>query len=150
MFQFPSFALSWLLNSPCSDLVSLLAGLPHSEIHESKHAWSLVVAYRYLANVLHRLLLPRYPPYTLNSFICLDINKNFNLILDAGSRLLSNPVMWFLKILENIDKKKPYEDDQNRRRLIGFAFSFKRRWSSRRFPYGYLVTTSPQSWTIPW
>ena len=30
-----------------------------------------------------------------------------------------------------------------------------RRWSSRRFPYGYLVTTSPQSsttpwWTLPW
>ena len=25
-----------------------------------------------------------------------------------------------------------------------------RRWSSRRFPYGYLVTTSPQSSTPPW
>ena len=25
-----------------------------------------------------------------------------------------------------------------------------RRWSNRRFPYGYLVTTSPQSWIIPW
>ena len=25
-----------------------------------------------------------------------------------------------------------------------------RRWSSRRFPYGYLVTTSPQSWITPW
>ena len=25
-----------------------------------------------------------------------------------------------------------------------------RRWSSRRFPYGYLVTTSPQSSTTPW
>ena len=29
-------------------------------------------------------------------------------------------------------------------------FSLERRWSSRRFPYGYLVTTSPQSWSIPW
>lgn len=28
--------------------------------------------------------------------------------------------------------------------------SLERRWSSRRFPYGYLVTTSPQSWSIPW
>ena len=27
---------------------------------------------------------------------------------------------------------------------------FERRWSSRRFPYGYLVTTSPQSLTLPW
>jgi len=26
----------------------------------------------------------------------------------------------------------------------------ERRWSSRRFPYGYLVTTSPQSLTRPW
>ena len=25
-----------------------------------------------------------------------------------------------------------------------------RRWSSRRFPYGYLVTTSPQSWITKW
>ena len=25
-----------------------------------------------------------------------------------------------------------------------------RRWSSHRFPYGYLVTTSPQSLTLPW
>ena len=28
-------------------------------------------------------------------------------------------------------------------------FSLERRWSSRRFPYGYLVTTSPQSPTLP-
>jgi hypothetical protein len=28
--------------------------------------------------------------------------------------------------------------------------SLERRWSSRRFPYGYLVTTSPQSLTLPW
>src|ERR1035437_10695118 len=26
----------------------------------------------------------------------------------------------------------------------------ERRGSSRRFSYGYLVTTSPQSWIIPW
>ena len=29
-------------------------------------------------------------------------------------------------------------------------YSLERRWSSRRFPYGYLVTTSPQSLTLPW
>ena len=28
--------------------------------------------------------------------------------------------------------------------------SLERRWSSRRFPYGYLVTTSPQSLILPW
>ena len=29
-------------------------------------------------------------------------------------------------------------------------FSLERRWSSRRFPYGYLVTTSPLSLIPPW
>jgi len=28
--------------------------------------------------------------------------------------------------------------------------SLERRWSSRTFRYGYLVTTSPQSWISPW
>jgi len=29
-------------------------------------------------------------------------------------------------------------------------FALERRWSSRTFRYGYLVTTSPQSWITPW
>jgi len=29
-------------------------------------------------------------------------------------------------------------------------FPLERRWSSRTFRYGYLVTTSPQSPTTPW
>jgi len=28
--------------------------------------------------------------------------------------------------------------------------ALERRWSSRTFRYGYLVTTSPQSWILPW
>ena len=39
--------------------------------------------------------------------------------------------------------------EKNRCRLIYFPDP-ERRWSSRRFPYGYLVTTSPQSLTLPW
>ena len=31
-----------------------------------------------------------------------------------------------------------------------FIFSLERRWSSRTFRYGYLVTTSPQSFVLPW
>jgi len=31
----------------------------------------------------------------------------------------------------------------------GWAVSLERRWSSRRFPYGYLVTTSSQSPASP-
>ncbi len=45
------------------------AELPHSEIPGSKPIWRLSEAYRGLINVLLRLLLPRYPPYTLSSFL---------------------------------------------------------------------------------
>ena len=53
-------------------------------------------------------------------------------------------------------------EGMRRRRHVGFCvqsksgmanhsrFSLERRWSSRRFPYGYLVTTSPQSWITKW
>ena len=44
-------------------------------------------------------------------------------------------------------------DSQNLRsgaQKAHFQCSLERRWSSRRFPYGYLVTTSPQSSTPPW
>ena len=41
-----------------------------------------------------------------------------------------------------------------RKQTIGCEYlqrmHFLRRWSSRRFPYGYLVTTLPQSWITPW
>ena len=33
--------------------------------------------------------------------------------------------------------------------LTRFSFSLERRWSSRTFWYGYLVTTSPQSLVLP-
>ena len=33
--------------------------------------------------------------------------------------------------------------------LTHFSFSLERRWSSRTFWYGYLVTTSPQSLVLP-
>ena len=33
--------------------------------------------------------------------------------------------------------------------ILLLHFSIERRWSSRRFSYGYLVTTSPQSLALP-
>ena len=95
-----------------------LTGLPHSEISGSKPIWRLPEAYRWLINVLHRLLLPRYPPHTLSSFILLPIfqldhkvykftytcfvskpkSRNVSWVY-MGSRLLSDPVIWMLKIL---------------------------------------------------
>jgi len=40
--------------------------------------------------------------------------------------------------------------DSDTRMRASEGSSLERRWSSRRFPYGYLVTTSPQSLTLPW
>ena len=59
----PCVRLHKLLYSLMHDLL-----LPHSEISGSKVFNALPEAYRSLTNVLHRLLLPRYPPYTLSSF----------------------------------------------------------------------------------
>ena len=40
--------------------------------------------------------------------------------------------------------------DKNGRKKRKEASFPERRWSSRTFRYGYLVTTSPQSRTLPW
>ena len=37
----------------------------------------------------------------------------------------------------------------NKQSLKNYSFSLERRWSSRTFRYGYLVTTSPQSLILP-
>ena len=81
MFQFPGFALlnlciqskstylSPLLSTPKGNNNKLLGGLPHSEIHGSKHIlgspW-LIAEY----HVFHRLLLPRHSP---NALFALDL-----------------------------------------------------------------------------
>ena len=81
MFQFPGFALktlciqvksTWLtalLITPERNNNTISGGLPHSEIHGSKHILSspwLIAEY----HVLHRLLLPRHPP---NALLALDL-----------------------------------------------------------------------------
>src|ERR1035441_7104042 len=44
----------------------------------------------------------------------------------------------------------PKRSDSGTRMRASEGSSLERRRSSRRFPYGYLVTTSPQSLTLPW
>ncbi len=53
--------------------------------------------------VFHRLLLPRYPPHALNSFILVTSMDSFKKLLLHGSRLLAYPVMWLSK---NMNLKK--------------------------------------------
>ena len=43
-----------------------------------------------------------------------------------------------------ITKLKSFLNQRFKKQLL------ERRWSNRRFPYGYLVTTSPQSLILPW
>jgi hypothetical protein len=91
MFQFPGFALktlciqvksTWftiLLITPKRNNNTVLGGLPHSEIHGSKHILSspwLIAEY----HVLHRLLLPRHPP---NALLALDLIQKKQDWLDA-------------------------------------------------------------------
>ena len=52
----------------CGPLFVTITRFPHSEIFGSLYVEVLSEAYRSFTNVLHRLSLPRYPPYTLNSF----------------------------------------------------------------------------------
>ena len=53
--------------------------------------------------------------------------------------LLSYPQSW-MNFMFNF-RRRPI--------LLNSIFSIERRWSSRRFPYGYLVTTSSQLPTTP-
>ena len=52
---------------------------------------------------------------------------------------------WF-----SLSKLNRVDDEWSTRVLeLGSSYSLERRWSSRTFRYGYLVTTSPQSPTPP-
>ena len=64
MFHFPGFAVCRLFYSPAHGTDMTRCGLPHSEIAGSQcmcHSPTLIAAY----HVLHRLLLPRHPPFAL-------------------------------------------------------------------------------------
>ena len=65
MVQFPWFAL-WKACICFQSQINL--GFPHSEIHGSKVACTSpwLIAARY---VLHRLIVPRHPPYALSSLV---------------------------------------------------------------------------------
>ena len=109
MFQFPGFALKTLciqvkstwftaLFRPTASLLedepqvthsrinnTVSGGLPHSEIHGSKHILSspwLIAEY----HVLHRLLLPRHPPNALLALDLIQKKQGFSQIKSILSR----------------------------------------------------------------
>ena len=66
-----------------------------------------------------------------------------------SNQLSYRPILfwaWSLKIEQKVKKQILICTSQASCLL---DFSIERRWSSRRFSYGYLVTTSPQSLTLP-
>ena len=137
---------------------------PHSEISGSLAMCAypkLIAAY----HVLHRLLMPRHSPCALCSLTYLvKIFKVLHLIsqrIFLGLLLNMFEVIYYHFIcnfqrtsfekhgfskLNRLVKPVSFEYEVN---ILLLHFSIERRWSSRRFSYGYLVTTSPQSLTLP-
>ena len=141
---------------------------PHSEISGSLAMCAypkLIAAY----HVLHRLLMPRHSPCALCSLtychyiisLKLSFTKNISWLVVFYKQLIY--VQFSKNILRNFGLSKlnsKLKINLYRRNPLGFFiitsqtsclldFSIERRWSSRRFSYGYLVTTSPQSLTLP-
>ena len=129
MFQFTRFPLS------CKDMT--LYRLLHSEILASKFVCNftkLIAAY----HVLHRLLLPRHPLCALHFFNLWQLTL---LLIEfvCFSCLFSDLLYSFQGPCAPIWQRRKNNN----------CDSLERRWSIRTFPYGYLVTTSPQSLTTP-
>ena len=61
-----------------------------------------------------------------------------------SSQLSYTPIIWVFNVLIKVHWKI-----NNKISLDLNSFSLERRWSSRTFRYGYLVTTSPQSLILP-
>jgi hypothetical protein len=95
MFQFPPFALRKLVSHLRVLAISNKWVAPFGNLRVKV----CLTTYRSLSqfnHVLHRLLLPRYPPCALSSFILVLKNYGYSIleiILIYRSRLLSDPVM---------------------------------------------------------
>ena len=137
---------------------------PHSEISGSLAMCAypkLIAAY----HVLHRLLMPRHSPCALCSLTYLvkifqsfafNITKNISwLTSQYVLKLYINSCAIFkeqffekhgFSKLNRLVKPVSFEYEVN---ILLLHFSIERRWSSRTFRYGYLVTTSPQLLVSP-
>ena len=147
------------------DSMSAHAGFPHSETSGSKPTYGSPKTFA-VSRVLHRLPVPRHSPcallhltlqvcsFELSRSLCnvfIDLNdsrfflgiKIFSFQRTSESWYSQNWTKFLLQCASVTDGL-----------LLAFLlsihpFSLERRWSSRRFSYGYLVTTSPQSSALP-
>ena len=62
----------------------------------------------------------------------------------------TDPFFWLHDLCSTHSRHQQLLTSDNCERSNLIAISPERRWSSRTFRYGYLVTTSPQSRTLPW
>src|SRR3954451_18940620 len=111
------------------------------------------------AHVLHRLLAPRHPPCAL----VLLIEKNTlcaamecSRCTPPNARAVSQNSAAWKRRGRHTSRRAGCPDERCEPRIDGPAASgviapesLERRGSSRSFRYGYLVTTSPQSSTLP-
>ena len=136
---------------------------PHSEISGSLAMCAypkLIAAY----HVLHRLLMPRHSPCALCSLTYQSIYIKvlhlisqrifLGLLLKYILKLYINSCAIFKEHFEKhgfskLNRLVISSIFRVRINILLIQFSIERRWSSRRFSYGYLVTTSPQSLTLP-
>ena len=150
-----------------------LGGFTHSEIHGSQDMCSLpwlIAAY----HVLHRLLVPRHPPFALTIFFSMvwTYFLHFDNYLSNAIRcdLLEENRIFVCHTMQlsRYARANPRDrilrtfvqqrHQRERRELLvkkvsvissKEGISLERRWSSRTFRYGYLVTTSPPLPTTP-
>ena len=124
-----------------SQLITSFIGSWCQGIHHAPFvAWPIMFLYE--TKLLQRIFFLACCIYT-NNILCAIFKEHFELPL------------WSLKIEQisywpSLKKKIKFDffiiTSQTSCLL---DFSIERRWSSRRFSYGYLVTTSPQSLTLP-
>ena len=151
------------------------AGLPHSEISGSTAAGAspeLIAA----CHVLHRLREPRHPPRALRTLASArearplqalalydaSLSKNiFSYLAASGPGWIRTTDLHIISVTLSPAELRDQQETvtglggvlprsrSQKQCTLSFLKSLERRLSSRTFPYGYLVTTSPQSPTPP-
>ena len=129
-----------------SQLITSFIGSWCQGIHHAPFvAWPIVMIL-VLKLSLQRIFLG----YVVLTYLYNYVQFSKNILSVINAYYVTNKIKfeqtWSLKIEQKVKKQILICTSQASCLL---DFSIERRWSSRRFSYGYLVTTSPQSLTLP-
>ena len=78
-------------------------------------------------------------------FFCSSLYLLMCLFIKTHWKINNKPLLWEESFLPSQSRIYFWKNISSK----PFSFSLERRWSSRTFRYGYLVTTSPQSLILP-